>query len=493
MFPTSTTLNKNQSLRYDLSAKSKATFNRTYTLPRRFKEKFLSNTNLKPMPVSTQPISQQSQLNKSVNCLHKSFKYLEQIMLKKKFEIISPISTAILECILDLYNQIKLVENTAKSSELKLNLNKNLANFIKWSDSILLYLSLNNYESQSEFLELTLKYSQFINDLTKSVQDLVDFILNKKIPCQSRSPSPESKTRSLSSSSSKNDLNQTKVTVNIEDKVCTKTVETQIESNLVQISTLTCTNKENVDLDTFFNLDKLAMELSELSNEKENSFTNDKCNYLLKQFETFAKEFSIKEKSVEQSPASCYSTLNRSYYTQTSSSSSATCYSSPNRMPMHTSKKKTLFKNSQFKHDLDSRVQLTKSLQVNSPVENVLSKSVDQTNRVRTNFIETNYINNSNLSKIILDLDDDEVRLSLGNAIVASQEANADLQAEKVCLDDLNQSQDSNELNPNFLLIDDEDDQEEHDSQELDDNNDVFIIVETDKPLDNEIILTVNN
>jgi hypothetical protein len=94
----------------------------------------------------------------------KSVKYLEQIIKKKKYEILSSIMTTLIESQLDLYNQIRTLDdqNSNKNKNennqqklniisymnnvqnLKMNLNESLAALVKWSDAFLLGSKDNN-------------------------------------------------------------------------------------------------------------------------------------------------------------------------------------------------------------------------------------------------------------------------------------------------------------------------------------------------------------
>lgn len=192
--------------------KQSSSFIRTSTLPRRFKEKFLNkythssstgattcnpSQHLSPSAYSTTSVnSQSSSVSNSSSCstsssaselakkaeiagsnrnshlkhMHirqlqnlniyvekfsKAIKYLEQVILKKKYEIIASSITAILETILDIYNVIQsfdasiISRNTLKFKSTNLimtsssfescrsKINRSLASLIKWSDSIL--------------------------------------------------------------------------------------------------------------------------------------------------------------------------------------------------------------------------------------------------------------------------------------------------------------------------------------------------------------------
>jgi hypothetical protein len=148
-------------------------------------------------------------LTKHVENLLKSIKYLEQIVKKQKYEIVSSIVTAILEAVLDLYNQIRSLtysssclainnscvgfvesQTNAQVHALKSSINESLAGLVKWSDAILLlsYTEQQNKSSENSddcnltknvcaakakilFHECEVLISAFLKSLT----DLVEF------------------------------------------------------------------------------------------------------------------------------------------------------------------------------------------------------------------------------------------------------------------------------------------------------------------------------
>ena len=193
-------------------------FIQTATLPRRFREKFLTKYNQSPTRTAENPhnnmsstmstittigrsimsVNSQSSttssssscesassslsekttclksmhskqlevLNKFVDKFLKAINYLEQIILKNKYEIIASSITAILEAVLDIYNVIQSFggssmitteNNTVKTSNNNLitssssfkayrsKINVSLANLIKWSDSILFLNSTSKF------------------------------------------------------------------------------------------------------------------------------------------------------------------------------------------------------------------------------------------------------------------------------------------------------------------------------------------------------------
>lgn len=450
----------------DMSVKPNR-FNRTYTLPRRFKEKFLT-TNSLSFKSPSKGSSDSSPVNtclltKSVDSLLKSVKYLEQILLKKKYEIISSISTAILECILEIYNLIKLIENTSESTRLKLQLNTDLANFIKWSDSVLCFLGQKEFETKSEFEQLTKKSGSLTQNLLTSVQNLVDFVRQKGKYTDLKEIG-QNKTRSMSSSSTSTKIEHTpsRIIVNMnQDNTITKTIETQLDENVVQISTLTrTTNDSNKDIidhnsfENFFNLDKIALELSEISTIDSNA----KCNYLLKQFESFAKEFNLNEKT----STSCYSTLNRS--------KNSSNYSSPSHSISGATRKKVVYKNSKFIHDSESKIQLKNKIEGSDQCAEDMKSDSFSTHKI--NFIETNYLNDKKISKILLDQKQDSVEMESESRDSKTPERESSLKPEIINCQEPKLEKD---LNPEFLLIDDDDDEEKLENL----NDDVLVVLDS--------------
>ena len=235
-------------------------FTRTSTLPRRFKEKFmgkhntstLSNcvspknvglSNLAPSIYSNISVnSQSSSISNSSSCsssssgstkycqhqipenkvsklklVHtehmlsvgkfvdkflKSLKYLEQIIVKKKYEIIASAITAILEAVLDIYTVIQsfdlantatnkfnmryshLIMSSSSFKSCRTRTNTSLANLIKWSDAILFLNAPNNAcnassSSSSELFNEThlIESAQaLMSQLNKSIRQLVKYL-----------------------------------------------------------------------------------------------------------------------------------------------------------------------------------------------------------------------------------------------------------------------------------------------------------------------------
>ena len=231
-------------------------FMRTSTLPRRFKEKFmgkhntstLSNcvspknaglSNLAPSIYSNISVnSQSSSISNSSSCsssssdstkycqhqmpetkvsklklvhtehmlsvgkfvdkFHKSLKYLEQIIVKKKYEIIASAITAILEAVLDIYTVIQsfdlantatnkfnaryshLITSSSSFKSCRTRTNTSLANLIKWSDAILFLNVPNNACNTSSELfnetHLIESAQALMSQLNKSVRQLVKYL-----------------------------------------------------------------------------------------------------------------------------------------------------------------------------------------------------------------------------------------------------------------------------------------------------------------------------
>ncbi|RNA20609.1 rap guanine nucleotide exchange factor 1-like isoform X5 [Brachionus plicatilis] len=441
-----------------MSEKAKANrFNRTYTLPRRFKEKFLT-TNSLSLKAASKASADSSPVNtclltKSVDSLLKSIKYLEQILLKKKYELISSISTAILECVLEIYNLIKLMENNGESTRLKLQLNTSLANFIKWSDSVLCSTGRKEHDGEPEFAELTSRWGPLTQQLLDAVQNLVDYVRHTgKHAAQKECGAHKTRSASSSSTSTKIEHAGPRVTTHTgQDNTITKTIETQLHDNVVQISTLTrMTNDATKDIidhgfDNFFNLDKIALELSQISSIDSNA----KCNYLLRQFESFAKEFNLSEKC----STSCHSTLNRS--------KNSSNYSSPSRsVSGSVTQKKILYKNSKFVHESESKVKLEKK--VHGCDQCVQDSTTSASTTHKTNFVQTNYLSDKELGKILLDDKlEDQTDAECTRGRTPDREANVSAPLMDQVAPKL-----PNDLNPEFLLIDDDDDEEEEEEKE---------------------------
>lgn len=132
-----------------------------------------------------------------VDNLLRSVKYLEQIVLKNKYEIVGSTVTAILESVVDLYNQIRsfgaastslsqtnayynsqLVEYSGQLHAFKSNINQTLADLVKWSDQMFLYavdktnqtvIDARVQENSSNQL------NKILVTFLKSINDLVDF------------------------------------------------------------------------------------------------------------------------------------------------------------------------------------------------------------------------------------------------------------------------------------------------------------------------------
>ncbi len=133
-------------------------------------------------------------LKKYVEKFLKAIKYLEQIILKKKYEIIASSITAILETVLDIYNAIQsfdtpvakiatrtrhasLMTNSKTFKLCRVRVNKSLANLIKWSDSIL-FLNSATADTNELFSEKSLYDSAraLISELNRSIKHLVKYL-----------------------------------------------------------------------------------------------------------------------------------------------------------------------------------------------------------------------------------------------------------------------------------------------------------------------------
>ena len=608
----------------NLSNKLAYSFNRTATLPKRFKEKFLnkstiinqapnsnkntlyssasvdsqtssisststssssstssSNTSTNSSSpkhvVNTNPSSsnaylykykeQLNNLNKYVENFLKSIKYLEQIIKKKKFEIVSNSATAILESILDVYNLIqsfdphnsilsKKDDTNSKSSSVsktefnyhKSRINLCLANLIKWSDGILYSFNFNTSDFVNNCSGNELDKS-LTNELIKSINEFVEFFhkhyfnsietsatkLNENKPNQlerssslidcNKSNESLSASSSISSSSSiklnsndktslqkantkpksttslssisgytasihnpniTSDTNAiTTTTTTIEDKDGMKSIKTTVnKSKVISANTYvtqttiltTSSNKFNQDnittttsismndtmfdtassanvsinlfnhskLSAFSDLDRLALELSELSSLpssnflvnnvtksivesdqaqakettkqiKSKTFTNEQCSYLLNQFETFAKQFSKNEACMSDfsSPSkgnSAYSTLDRSEMNKLGNNKSMFAFDSPlksiNSISSPHLKRTTLHVNSSFKHDLEQKHTVVDSVNITkndgNEIDVVLNKLSDVKQRNKTSFIEKNLCIDEKVAEKIL-------------------------------------------------------------------------------------------
>ncbi len=284
-------------------------------------------------------------------------------------------------------------------------------------------------------------------------------------------------------------------------------------------------------MSNFFDLDKLVLELSEFSGEKtdetsietknkENannnnkSFTNEQCNYIVSQFESFAKKFNNKPYNIDNSASS---TLNRSNFSSDTSSSNKI------KRTLHTSKI--------FKHDLDQKLCVIEGIikdlkrdddllkQIKSVENNmnnfqtfeddlkenglILTKVIDHKSISKKDFIETNLIIDDKHIDNILKVNEDPVSSfmslfgnidkeiknikrerrnsvkSSSSSLSASSSPNRSNHSSvsmtslnknnKKIVDSVDEEEDddgninpiifgANSLNPQFLLIDDEED-----------------------------------
>ena len=202
----------------------------------------------------------------------------------------------------------------------------------------------------------------------------------------------------------------------------TSTLTTTTTSNKANVDSDLCANSESmfnlgtnlicnpVRLSAFIDLDRLVLELSSLNtsqpepaNNSATTFTNEQCNYLVSQFETFAKEFKRKEMFESNTPASTPSkSADLSFSTVTSSLSGTT------------PKKKTVYSNTLFKHEFDQKLtsvegiiksnhlSIDKSIADLDNNQKVLSKLVDHKTTTKTNFMETNiFLNDQSVDEIL--------------------------------------------------------------------------------------------
>lgn len=166
-----------------------------------------------------------------------------------------------------------------------------------------------------------------------------------------------------------------------------------------------------VDLSSFVDLDRLVLELSSLNSTSEaanqqpkqpldaktsvntnasgTGFTNDQCNYLVKQFESFAKDFQRKE-IFNDSSSMGSSSVDRN--------TDRSC--NRNQSP---SKKATVYTRTVFKHNKDQAVCTTEEVCNGTDDElltladvsgRVVSKLVDYKSSEKENFKEKNVLLN---------------------------------------------------------------------------------------------------
>ncbi len=132
-------------------------------------------------------------LNKYVEKFSKAIKYLDQIILKKKYEIIASSITAILEAVLDIYNviqsfemhvganhktrQASFITSSKKFNLNRMHINKSLANLIKWSDSIL-FLNSVAADTNELLSEKSLYDSarSLISELNGAIKHMVKYL-----------------------------------------------------------------------------------------------------------------------------------------------------------------------------------------------------------------------------------------------------------------------------------------------------------------------------
>lgn len=181
-------------------------------------------------------------------------------------------------------------------------------------------------------------------------------------------------------------------------------------------------------MNTFLDLDRLVLELSEFSNASiqtldnktttkatNTSFTNEQCDYIVSQFETFAKKFTSTNLRSDLND-SVSSTLNRSTF------SGSTILSTDSSMQQH--RQKTLHSNKVFKHDLDQKLcvieGIIKDLKKDEEEENEpksidlnefkqIEKQIAENGRILTRLIDHKTLNKTDFIQTNLVVDDKPV------------------------------------------------------------------------------------
>lgn len=210
------------------------------------------------------------------------------------------------------------------------------------------------------------------------------------------------------------------------------------------------------------------------SSERKDRFTNEKCHLLLDRFETFARQLQKQEKEQQKeeraarmstSASSQFSTLDsrrsRTGFDATDTRTSSTTFSSPS------TKSTTLYSNSAFKHDVLKNSAVDRS--IDHGQSRIISRTSDSKLRNKVSFVETNHVSDGTLAKILLDLDlsDDSAPVPLESMsdTVLKVDLPDFLKSETAESSDENviNELDAENLEPSFLLIDDEidDDEEE--------------------------------
>jgi hypothetical protein len=283
-------------------------------------------------------------------------------------------------------------------------------------------------------------------------------------------------------------------------------------------------HKNVLDLSAFMDIDKLAIELSQshitpamLATAVSSSLTtnnrleqpnggggvsltnNDMCNYLVGQFETFARDFNTKRHRSEKAaavtiiPAPPPPTPMLSFLcAESSSSPSLTTHASvfsfksadsaDNSPPTtKSSKQTTLYTKSTIRHDLDRVSSVIESIKKTATNESILSKMIDHSVQNETKFVEENAVSDKQLAKLVLNLDDeDEIDAATDKPIVKSSHQRTSAVLSET--DSIDNEVDScaihkilldsrcnhltHTLKPNFLVIDDlqEDNEEEEEA-----------------------------
>jgi hypothetical protein len=449
------------------------------TLPKMLKEKLLlsinsefttptSNTSLNLISKNQEDeMDKQKQqqkrekLEKCVQNLVKSIKYFEQILAKDKREILASSSTAILEHLIDVHNEMQ--SSLGKlDAQLRSEMNKKLAELISWSDQFLF-----ENDGHSTHRIDTEKPVALINELIKTINQLIDSlnglgIMNstnmktaisntnvaslyttngsvsdvsrlsttnthstsnnvtnmstQSLTCSS-SPSLSSRnSTSTMSPSSKQTLNSLSSLSNGQHSTTERVLLKSNDVCIVQTSTFSTSScygvnnkkRESTSDDLSFNseltsnlsnassnfspfldLDKLALELSQLSSLPAAQF--DRQDAIINKFESFAKHFNS----------------NLSPMKTTSSMS--------NNSNKTMSKTITVFNKSSVEHELDSKYMLIESINNDlTKVESDLNKLIENKSVNKRDFIESKldsingYMSVLNLDKLYDDDDDDD-------------------------------------------------------------------------------------
>lgn len=469
--------------------------------------------------------SKENKISKLIDGLFKSLKYLQVVISKSKYEIIPWSCSAVLDSLVDVYNQLKVKSDSSMLNFIKTNINLCVARLIEWSDEVLIFNQTSKWDDLKSFLN---KSKLIIANLERSIGHLRDFLAKKihsvELTDEKKNPadelkSPKKLVKSYSFSSSLGKTGQTAtrqsslvslsnvnrqrdsltggedVSVNVEvrceeksglctwESVKTSKYKSKDATCVYQITKLTKSSNFCRDVNAlkvsneltdkcYHELEKIAFELSKVTSntgdydysntshlEKPSVFTDEKCQYLVNQFETFAKNLKENEKSASKSE-----------------------HIGDEKSPI-------LYTNSSFVHDLslDStvRCELAKNVNANGDNNTLIQRTTDSKARRNVSFVRTNLVEDENLSKLLLDLNhsDPELNRFNDNDTMATTTTNLnDSRFESKCSSpttttdlsvDLNQkahvdTEDDlrvRDLSPTFLLIDDDDDDDVDDCE----------------------------